>query len=345
MRFGRIGRTWNFAERLRKRFDTRALILAYHRIADAVSDPWGLCVSAQHFAEHIEILSRRRPALSMREFARRLRAGRVPCRSVAVTFDDGYADNLFIAKPLLERHDVPATVFVASGHIGDTAEFWWDGLQALLLEPRPLPPRLHLEWDGGFGDFDLGDAAKWDEEGWLRHRSWRASDPGPTARHDLYRSLYHILRQLPQVGQREILAKLAAWAGVRESRRPAYRTLSATELRSLGEGGLIEIGAHSVTHPPLSTLPEAIQQREIADSRATLEGIVDAPVVSFAYPYADRSPATASIVSRLGFVSAVTTDGGAVCAASPFFELPRAIVPDVSGDRFSEWLDLQFAGV
>jgi peptidoglycan/xylan/chitin deacetylase (PgdA/CDA1 family) len=345
MRVRGIGQARKLAQHLRTRFATHAIILAYHRIAHADSDPWGLCVSGRHFAEHLEVLRRRGPVLSMRELAARLGAGTIPYGTVAVTFDDGYADNLFNAKPLLERFGIPATVFVASGHVGGTAEFWWDRLQGLVLEPGTLPRRFRLERDGICHECDLGDAAQYEDPDYHRNRSWRAWDSPPTARHELYCALWRILRPLPAAAQHEVLGQLAVWAGVRNGYRPEYRAVSETELRALSRGGLLEIGAHTMTHPLLSILPAAIQHREIAHSRATLERIVGEPVVSFAYPYGERSQITASIVARIGFASAVTTDAGAASARTPRFELPRLAVTDVDGDRFSAWLDRQFAAV
>jgi peptidoglycan/xylan/chitin deacetylase (PgdA/CDA1 family) len=338
-----IGRATKLVQSVRKRFAAHALILAYHRIAYTEADPWGLCVSPQHFAEHLDILARRGPLLSMRELARRLRDGTLPHGAVAITFDDGYADNLFQAKPLLERHDAAATVFVPSGHVGNAEEFWWDRLQCLLLEPGMLPRRLCIERSGARVEHDLGDDARYDEQSYYRDRTWRVSDPTPTARHALYQSVARILRRLRGAAQREVLDDLARWAGVSDGHRAEYRTLSEAELRALANGGLVEIGAHTVSHPALSELPEPVQEREIADSRARLEELLEEPVRSFAYPYADRSPATPAIVSRAGFESAVTTDPGTASIVSPRFALPRALVDNVNGDRFSAWLDGQFA--
>jgi peptidoglycan/xylan/chitin deacetylase (PgdA/CDA1 family) len=345
LRIRGFGSARMLAERLRKRFASQALILAYHRIADADVDPWGLCVSAKHFGEHLDVLRSHRPVLSMRELAPSLTEGALAHGTVVVTFDDGYADNLFNAKPLLERYDIPATVFVASGHVGSTGEFWWDRLQGLVLRPGTLPRRLRLEGNGICHECDLGDAAQYDEDSYRRNRSWRAWDSPPTARHELYNALWRILRPLSASVQRETLDHLAALAGVRNGCRPEYRALSEAELRALRRGGLLEIGAHTVTHPLLSVLPAATQHREIADSRATLERILDEPIVSFAYPHGDRSATTRSIVSRLEFASAVTTDPGAAWAGSPRFELPRLTMADVDGDEFSAWLERQFAAV
>ena len=67
---------------------------------------------------------------------------------MALTFDDGYADNLINAKPLLERYGIPATVFVASGYVGAKDPFWWDRLQHVFLEPGVLPRKLGIAVNG-----------------------------------------------------------------------------------------------------------------------------------------------------------------------------------------------------
>jgi peptidoglycan/xylan/chitin deacetylase (PgdA/CDA1 family) len=88
------------------------LNLLYHRVNQLEPDPWELCVSPQHFSEHLEVI---------RQLAQR------PC----ITFDDGYADNLEHALPRLERYDVPAKFFIVSGAIGRRTEMWWDELDLL----------------------------------------------------------------------------------------------------------------------------------------------------------------------------------------------------------------------
>jgi peptidoglycan/xylan/chitin deacetylase (PgdA/CDA1 family) len=137
-RLYRWGRRWWL------RMQQRALIVAYHRIAEPTLDPQLLCVSPQHFAEHLEIMTRAYAPLSLRALGQRVEEGRVPSRALVVTFDDGYADNLSHATPLLERYGVPATVFVVSGVVGPPREFWWDTLARLVLQPSSLPHHLRI---------------------------------------------------------------------------------------------------------------------------------------------------------------------------------------------------------
>jgi len=113
------------------------VILMYHRIADEPNDPWSLAVSPAHFEEHLRVLSRTRHPLALTEFIAKLRAGTLPPRAVAVTFDDGYVDNLTAGKPRLTAADVPATVFLATGFIDRREPIWWDELACLVLLEGP----------------------------------------------------------------------------------------------------------------------------------------------------------------------------------------------------------------
>ena len=109
----------------------------YHRIASARPDPWSLCVSPDHFREHLEVLQRyhrvRLDQLSPGGWSIH------PQLSVAITFDDGYADNLYEAARLLKRYDTPATFFITTGYIGTGCEFWWDELERLVPADKYLP--------------------------------------------------------------------------------------------------------------------------------------------------------------------------------------------------------------
>jgi peptidoglycan/xylan/chitin deacetylase (PgdA/CDA1 family) len=106
-------------------------ILLYHRVARLESDPQQLAVDPERFDAQLTALRATCTPVALVDVPGLLRARRLPKRPVAVTFDDGYRDNLVTAKPLLERHGVPATVFVASGYVGSGREFWWDELERL----------------------------------------------------------------------------------------------------------------------------------------------------------------------------------------------------------------------
>ena len=89
--------------RVKKRFSSRAVILMYHRVAELSSDPWSLAVTPTHFADQLAVLRKYGQPISLQQLVQAHENGRVPHRSIVLTFDDGYADNLLYAKPLLEQ--------------------------------------------------------------------------------------------------------------------------------------------------------------------------------------------------------------------------------------------------
>jgi peptidoglycan/xylan/chitin deacetylase (PgdA/CDA1 family) len=311
----------------------------YHHIADVRSDPGTLSVSPQHFAEHLDVLQREARPLRLDQLSKNLGRSSVPPRSVVITFDDGYADNLIDAKPLLDRHDTPATVFVTTGAINDRSEFWWDELERLLLLPSALPESLELFIAGKIFRCDIGEASIYSEEACLRFRNWKPWEENPpTLRHSLYSSLCRIIKPMSDEMQQAVMKDLRHWAGTEESGIQAHRRLTPGEIVSLSRGHLIEVGGHTVTHPILSTLARDRQWDEIQQNKFFLEEILEAPVSSFAYPYGDYSRETLRIVREAGFDCACSIIRGAVQPDSDLFQLPRLHIWDMGGDEFAAWL-------
>jgi peptidoglycan/xylan/chitin deacetylase (PgdA/CDA1 family) len=341
---GVVARLWARARRLvRPTSSGGTLVLLYHRVATPAVDPWRLGVSPAHFAEHLAVLRRLARPIALRELAAALRAGRpLPPDGVVVTLDDGYADNLHAARPLLDRHDVPATVFVTSGALG-TPGFWWDRLARVLLGPGLLPPTLALSVAGRRHEAILGDDAAWDAGAAVRHPGWEPwGDAHPTARHRAYRTFYDALFPLDAAAREQALATLPRTGGDAED-----RPLSRDEVRTLAADGLVEIGCHTRTHPVLATLSREAQRDEIRTGRSDLEAIVGAPVTSFAYPFGRRSDYDAdstALVREAGFACACSNFDGPVGAGTDPFQLPRFQVRDWDGDGLAAALRAWRAG-
>lgn len=312
------------------RFRHRAVILAYHRVADLDSDPYGLCVTPRYFDEQLDALRKYANPVSLDELARGLTGRTLPKRAVAVTFDDGYADNLHNAKPLLARHEVPATVFAVSGNCG--REFWWDELNRLLPPEEKLPPALRLRANGSSYE-------------WTRDHSFQSSRRVPrilepafvTPRQRLLRELHQLVRPLSERERRPVMRQVSAWAG-RASTGPADREMTERELIQLADGGLVRVGAHTVTHPFLANLSTEEQQAEICQSKEFLEKVLDQPVTSFSYPNGSLDSRTPDLVKQAGFAVACSSFVDAAGYASDRFRLPRLWVRNHNGEAFSRWL-------
>jgi peptidoglycan/xylan/chitin deacetylase (PgdA/CDA1 family) len=335
-----MNRLRRYAGALRRYTKRNFIILLYHRVADVTQDPFELCVTPDNFSEHMEVLRAIGNPISLSQFNACLRNHKLPRRGILVTFDDGYSDNLYNAKPLLERYEVPATVFVSGAYVGFRGEFWWDDLERFLLRPGALPEYLEFKSNGAPFKFKLAESAVlYSDEQYRQHRSWNFSEKTlPTERHAFYLDLYKTLRLLPNAERGEALEFIRSWSECTSGPREAYRPMTAAEVQRLRDGKLIEVGSHTNSHPVLSQLPLDTQREEISGSRSLLEDILDQRITSFAYPYgggADYTSETVGAVREAGFESAFSTAAGLVGKQSEPFRLPRNVVRNCNGDAFA----------
>lgn len=286
---------------------SRAAVLMYHRVADRPFDPWRLAVAPDRFEEHMEVVRRHFRPISLSALADGLERGVVPTRAVAVTFDDGYKDNLYAGKPVLERHEIPGTVFVTSGYVDSGRSFWWDELERITFAPRrPTDGRLHIE------ELDADWSLPSDE---------------------LYLALWEQLHLLTDAQRLETMGRIAETAGVSSDDDP--NTMTESELHRLADGGLVEIGAHTVTHPSLIGLPRASQLEEIRESRLHLEALLGRPVASFCFPHGKFSDESVSCVVEGGYAQSCISNPGVVRRGVSRFELPRLRTINWYGDVFA----------
>lgn len=281
-----------------------AIVLAYHSIAEPTTDPHDIVVPPDQFERHLQILSTMGPSLPLSELSQHIRTGTLTDLSFAITFDDGYANNLHTAKPILERYGVPATVFIATEPLGGTP-FWHDELAALILADETPRGSVTLEVNG--------DAYSWDLEGQDRER--------------IHHQLWERLRILDDRERRQALEALRAQLGQRH--RIIDCSLTQEELGELTRGGLIDIGAHTRTHPVLTQVTAEAARDEICGSKAGLEAYLGRPISAFAYPYGEYSTREVALVREAGFEIAFTTRRQFVTAECDVLQVPRVGWEDV----------------
>lgn len=326
----------------------KAVILAYHRVAEVPSDPQLLCVTPQNFRQQLEHLSRYYHPVRLRDLKKTLDDHHIRRRAVVVTFDDGYADNLHNAYPLLESYGVPATIFVTSGCVGIKRAFWGRELERIVLWADGLPKRLAVTIDGKVHEWDLGNGAQQPKSSIDEYWQWNVTlESCPTARHKAYRELCHLLRALDAPAREVVLSELTQQAEFNKNKYPAYRSLNRDELKVLSDGGLVEIGSHTVTHPVLAFESDYAQRWEIEESKRQLETMIGQPVASFSYPYggpADIGQNAPGLVKEAGYESACANFPATVTRASDPYCLPRYLVRDWDGEEFARRVRRAFEG-
>ncbi len=341
-----LGRLKHWIYLTHRYLSSQVVILLYHRVVELGSDPQWLSVSPERFAEHLQIIRSRYPVMSLRSLVDRMMSGNLPRRAVVITFDDGYADNFYMAKPLLEQYEIPATVFVTAGSVGKSEEFWWDDLDRILLQPGTLPAMIQASVDGEEYQQNLGAVSEYGVDFYRMHQHWTVLSPdNPTERQIAYRRLCQLVYSLSVDRRQDVQRQLWQQFGSGSVGRDTHRVMNPQEVAQLAANGLIEVGAHTMSHLSLAAQPIAVQRSEIQQSKARLEEILGQPVTSFAYPFGsptDYSTDTVDLVQEAGFRLACSNFGGVVTRQSDRFQLPRFLVRNWDGDEFErrlrEWL-------
>jgi peptidoglycan/xylan/chitin deacetylase (PgdA/CDA1 family) len=293
------------------------VVLLYHRVGRSRFDPWNLCVSPDNFAEHLAVLRRRAEIVPLHELPAAVRSGsRRPV--VAITFDDGYVDNLALAAPRLAACDAPATVFIATGAVGRQAPFWWDRLTWIVLAPDRLRERLELQLPGG-----------------VLH--WTGSGGRRSARLALHDRVWSRVRLLDDAARDAALDRLAAWAGADAAVTAAGRPMDADEVRQLAGAG-IAIGSHTVSHAVLPELTRAAKERELAGSIAACERLTGSRPLTMSYPHGEYDADTMDAAAAAGVRYACASGSDLVWSTSEPLALPRMSVHDWTGPQFERWL-------
>jgi peptidoglycan/xylan/chitin deacetylase (PgdA/CDA1 family) len=241
--------------------------------------------------------------------------------AVVVTFDDGYADNLYQALPIIAEAGVPATFFISTGTLGTRMEFWSDEIEYLILGEGNRPIRFALQ----------------DEE--YRH-DWPATSR--EERLALHRALHSLMLKISAHRREDWLDQLRRWASLDRAGRDAYRSLTREELQELAASPWVTIGAHGVTHTPLAVLDELGQSQEISLSKQVLEDMLNRKIDFFSYPFGGHRQydATTRRLCRVaGFRHAVTTLPGQVHRWTDPFQLPRQMVRDWDVQTFAARLE------
>lgn len=259
--------------------------MIYHQVLDELDPYRSGEPDKEKFAWQMSLISKYFNPLPLSQALTLLEKRQLPANSVCVTFDDGYLNNLEVAMPILKKHAVPATVFVASA-FSDGNNMWNDRILDLFAQCNNDVMDLSA---ADKGKVEVTDSA---------------------TKFSLLKETIIALKYYPIEERLQRVDKLIKDNGNFVEQR---RMMSPTEIKSLSDAG-IEIGAHTHNHPILKGLDEASVRQEITQNRTLLEQWIGKPVRGFAYPNGkpgiDFDDATVELIKALDFDYAVTTEWG-----------------------------------
>ena len=289
--------------------DGRLCVINYHRVLESIDPLLESEPDIATFRWHMELLADCFNVLPLDEAVAALATERMPPRAVSITFDDGYRSVHDFALPILKQLNLPATVFITSGYVGE-ATMWND---RIIEAVQNLPSGEIDLRDLGLGIHSIQD---------LSQRK-RAVDKltkdskylSPNARLNLTKKLEHMVGENLAHGL----------------------MLTRQMVINLAEAG-IDIGAHTVTHPILTSLDDESARYEIEAGKQQLEAITGKPVNLFAYPNGkvgmDFDQRHVLMAKDAGFSAAFTTAVSAATRKHDKYQLPRSRPWDATPARF-----------
>jgi peptidoglycan/xylan/chitin deacetylase (PgdA/CDA1 family) len=287
----------------------RVMILTYHGVLpDGTGHPYlsRNFVGQREFAAQMAFLASAFRCLPLSEVVALLAQGRaLPERTAVVTFDDGYRNNLTEAGPILRRYRIPATIFLATGHIGRGVRMIWPERVAwALLNART--DRIEIDLAGGRWVQDL--SRDQDRE--------RAS-----------RDLLKRLKRLPPGDYEPAVAQLEELGCAASAPDPVrYAFLDWDEVHCMDEDGTFEFGSHTVDHVILGRADPHRRRSEVFESKAVLDAVLRRPCRLFAYPNGeaqDFGEADQLNLMKAGYSCAVSQIAGLNDHATPRYALRR----------------------
>jgi peptidoglycan/xylan/chitin deacetylase (PgdA/CDA1 family) len=307
---------------------SKSLVLMYHQIAEVGDDPSGLAVSPKNFAAQLSVLKERCEVVPLREIQLRSESRSKRTR-VAITFDDGYADNGEVGAPILEAAGLPASFFITGIALDGQGEFWWDSLEHLLLDlsdqSAPQDP-FEVVIDGQRLRVDLRTLE---------------------ARMRAHKALNRRLRIRRPEEIVPVIDALAEHVGSEAPTCERHRLAGPDGVLALSRIPGMTIGSHTMRHALLPVLAPEARSNELAESRRLLADAIGRPVLEFAFPYGgedafDRASEVA--VRDAGYLLACRAVFGTVTSRTDPFKIPRAQVFDRDEKEFSADLDSWFKG-
>lgn len=232
-----------------------AKVLLYHRVIKLKKDIWRLGIPPLGFEKQMRYLKQNYDIVRFEDIDLSISG-----RQIAITFDDGYADNYLYALPILDRLQIPATIFVSTCNLDSMKEFWWDEIERMIVENENCPKKI----------------------------SFLGKDYELLTEKDKVNACYDIREDfllLDFDARTECMNELKSKSRDDGVARLEHRSMTSEELRAMDRSPYITIGGHTITHTRLTSQTSEQKKREIDQSKNILEEILGHDISTFSFPF------------------------------------------------------------
>ena len=291
---------------IKSNVESYVAVIVYHRIKP-IKDRWSIStLDSKEFEKQILYIKKTHKILDLEEMANIIKKKKkLPKRSAVITFDDGYLDNYKYAFPVLEKHKIPATIFLTTGFIGGNDCFWWDKLGYVIFNTKM--EKINLR---NFGE--------------IYPKSIRKSEHS----FDIFIERF---KQIPKQKRLRIIEELVTISDIEIPKQLGKELiLSWDQVKEMDDHG-IKFGAHTVNHPILTEIPLKQAEKEIIESKKDIEKKIKKPINTFCYPNGqpgDYNDDIKNILRENGFICSLTLLFKTVTKKSDLFELGRIFTVD-----------------
>ena len=297
----------------------------YHSVREPEQDTdWigpGITHATSIFSRQMELVAQKFSPVSIEDILLFVQGKKpLPRRAVAITFDDGYLDNLQFAAPILHRFGLQAAFYVTTDLIGQAGAPWFSQVRQAFFTTR---------------------CKSWQSSG--QQRTWDLSTA--PARDAALSWAYEQCASLVGEDQQRAVETIKSELEVNSALPERRLMMNWEEVRALRNAGHV-VGSHTVTHPNVAHVPQEAARSEFVESKRRIEEQLQEPVVHFSYPHPALNPqwteTTSTMLGEAGYATAITTTRGPVRAGANPLSLKRMHAPRPE-DEFLWTLERAFA--
>jgi len=297
------------ADKLKKHKRAAFSILMFHRVVqerDMIFSPnRSMMMSVENFDFILNYIKSKMNPIKLSDVIRyNSQKLDLPPDSIALTFDDGYLDNYTNAFPLLQKYNIPATIFLTTSFISNPNNyFWWDDLEFYVARFNTIHSDIKMHHDPA-----------------IKNIINKIEEADSLEKVKIIKELINSLKRLDECERSYFNERISDKIS---NLHKSILMLNWKQVKEMASSRIVEFGSHTENHIYMDKSDPAVIETEIKQSKNIIEREIQEPCVLFAYPNGNKSEKEEHLLRKYGFKIAVTTNYGHNRVSDDFLNLKR----------------------